>query len=101
MSSHGSKSAPATGAARETRPPSKPPGLERIVKLPVQLSVRIAEKRLELAQVLSLAPGTLLTFAKPCDDLLDLYVNNRRFCRGEAVKAGERYGLRILDTGRS
>ncbi|MBW3543407.1 MAG: FliM/FliN family flagellar motor switch protein [Planctomycetes bacterium] len=101
MSSRGSKAAPAESGTGATRPAARPPGLERIVKLPVQLSVRIAEKRIELAQVLSLAPGALLTFAKPCDDLLDLYVNNRRFCRGEAVKAGERYGLRILDTVRS
>jgi flagellar motor switch protein FliN/FliY len=50
---------------------------------------------MEFKQLLALAPGSLITFSKPCDELLDLYVNNRHYARGEAVKVGEKFGLKI------
>ena len=67
----------------------------RLLNLPVTISVRLAEKRIEMGQLLSITPGALITFNKPCEDLLDLYVNNRPYCRGEAVKIGEKFGLKV------
>ncbi len=37
--------------------------------------------------------------SKSCEALLDLYVNNARYCRGEAVKIGENFGLKINEVG--
>ena len=75
------------------------PKLQRLLGLPVSVSVRLAEKRVELGTLMSLTPGSLITFSKPCEDLLDLYVNNQRYCRGEAVKIGEKFGLKINEVG--
>src|SRR5262245_27611452 len=69
--------------------------LARLRRLPVQVSVRLAETRIPMSQLMNIAPGMLIPFNKSCDDLLDLYVNNARFCRGEAVKIGEKFGLKI------
>jgi flagellar motor switch protein FliN/FliY len=69
--------------------------LQRVMKLPVTIAVRLAEKKIELGQLLALNPGALITFNKPCEDLPDLYINNRIYCRGEAVKIGEKFGLKI------
>tara|TARA_R110002072_G_scaffold302615_1_gene486760 strand:+ start:8212 stop:9087 length:876 start_codon:yes stop_codon:yes gene_type:complete len=69
----------------------------RISKVPVSLIVRIAERKLELEQLRRIAPGTLLMFDKPHDSLLDVYVDNRLYCRGEAVKIGETFGVRISE----
>lgn len=69
------------------------------MKLPVPIVVHLAERKIDLSQLLSLAPGTLLTFEKSCEDLLDLYVNNRIYARGEAVKIGEKFGLKINELG--
>lgn len=69
--------------------------LQRLTRLPVTISVRLAEKKIELGQLLAINPGTLITFNKSCEDLLDLYINNRIYCRGEAVKIGEKFGLKI------
>ncbi len=69
----------------------------RINKVPVSLIVRIAERKLELEQLRGLAPGALLMFDKPYDSLLDVYVDNRLYCRGEAVKIGETFGVRISE----
>ena len=62
-------------------PPSTPARLRRV---PVPVVVRLAEKRVTLAEVRALAPGSLLTFEKGCEEPLDLFVANRRLARGEA-----------------
>lgn len=74
-------------------------GTERLQSVPVTVVVTLAEKRIEVGQLTAISPGALITFAKPCEDLLDLYVNNRAFCRGEAVKIGEKFGLKVTQVG--
>lgn len=71
----------------------------RLRQLPVTVSVRLAEKKIPMSQLLGITPGMLITFNKSCEDLLDLYVNNSRYCRGEAVKIGENFGLKINQVG--
>ncbi len=73
--------------------------LRRLLPIPVQVVVYLAEKPIEMGQLLSLAPGSLITFNKNCEEYLDLYVNNRLYCRGEAVKIGEKFGLKVNDVG--
>lgn len=75
------------------------PVASRLMKLPVPVAVHLAKRKIDMSQLLSMAPGTLLTFEKSCEDLLDLYVNNRIYARGEAVKIGEKFGLKINELG--
>jgi flagellar motor switch protein FliN/FliY len=72
---------------------------EQLLTLPVTVSVRLADKKISLGQLLSMTPGGLITFNKSCEDLLDLYVNNQPFCQGEAIKIGEKFGLKITHVG--
>ena len=67
----------------------------RIMNVPVTVSVRLAERKMPLGQVVALVPGSLVPFNKSCEDLLDLFVNNYRYCQGEAIKIGENFGLKI------
>ena len=69
--------------------------LQRVRKVPVNVIVRIAERKMTLQQLRSITPGTILMFDKPCDSLLDVFVDNRLYCRGEAVKVDETFGIRI------
>lgn len=71
----------------------------RVRNLPVPVIVKLAEKKMELGQLLAIGPGAIITFEKPCEDLLDLYVNNHLYCRGEAVKIGEKFGIKVCETG--
>ncbi|QDU00181.1 FliM/FliN family flagellar motor switch protein [Gimesia aquarii] len=73
--------------------------LNRISKLPVQAIVTLATKKIEMSQLLSICPGSLITFDKACEDPLDLYINNEIYCQGEAVKIGENFGLKIDQVG--
>ena len=87
-------------ATREPEPmidPALARRVARINKVPVNLIVRLAERKLELEQLLRIAPGSLLMFDKPYDSPLDVYIDNRLYCRGEAVKIGETFGIKISE----
>ncbi|HUE13291.1 MAG TPA: FliM/FliN family flagellar motor switch protein [Planctomycetaceae bacterium] len=71
----------------------------RVLNVPVTVSVRLAERKMSLGQIVALAPGGLITFSKSCEDLLDLFVNNHRYCQGEAIKIGENFGLKVAKVG--
>lgn len=83
-------------------PPAQPTAIERLNRirnLPVPIIVKLAEKRIEMGQLLAIGPGAIITFEKSCEDLLDLHVNNQLYCRGEAVKIGEKFGIKICEVG--
>jgi flagellar motor switch protein FliN/FliY len=73
-----------------------PPYVRSLLRIRVPVTVTLASKRMPLQRVLELAPGTIIHFDKSCDDLLDLEVGSHRTARGEAVKVGERFGIRIV-----
>jgi flagellar motor switch protein FliN/FliY len=78
---------------------------ERIARLPaytrsllrieVPVVVTLASTEQAVKRILELGPGTLLHFKKPCDEPLTLSVGNCNVAVGEAVKVGEKLGLRI------
>lgn len=86
-------------SAHDDRLASLPPEAGRLLKLPVTVVVQLAEKKIEMRQLLSMSVGTLIMFDKDCEAPLDLYVNNRLYCQGEAVKIGEKFGLKIDRVG--
>lgn len=63
------------------------------IELPVM--VTLAQKRQPLARILELVPGSIIQFDKSCEDPLCLEVAGRPLALGEAVKVGEKFGLRI------
>jgi flagellar motor switch protein FliN len=95
--------APAAAAPHKSpeNPVSKPhsPKVERLLPVSVPVIVTLAERKIELGQLLSLGLGAIVTFDKSCEELLDLYVNNQLLCRGEAVKIGEKFGIKIAQVG--
>lgn len=73
--------------------------VERVRNVPVPIIVKLAEKKVEMGQILAIGTGAIITFEKSCEDLLDLYVNNHLYCRGEAVKIGEKFGIKVCEVG--
>jgi len=63
------------------------------IRVPVQ--VTLAETRRPLSEVLQFAPGVIIQFNKSCDEPLELQINCRTVAVGEAVKVGDKFGLRI------
>ena len=82
----------------DTAPVSQPE-IQRILRLEVPVIVKLAQRKLNMAEVLRLGVGAIIEFAKSSDEPLDLLINNKPIGVGEAVKVGENFGLRITQIG--
>ena len=83
------------GGARGSVLRDLPPYSRSLLKIRVPLSVTLAEKKQPLGQILEIGPGSILQFEKSCEEMLDLNVSNLAIARGEAVKVGDKFGLRV------
>lgn len=86
-----------SGDERVANPEDLPPAVRALLKVAVPVSVTLAEKKMPLGQILDLGPGMIVQFEKSCDDLIDLNVNWHKIGRGEAMKVGEEFGLKITE----
>ena len=68
-----------------------------VMDVPVEVTVEIGRKKMRIADVLKIGPGTVLELDKASGESLDILVNNRLLARGEAVVVGERYGVRLTE----
>jgi flagellar motor switch protein FliN/FliY len=66
-----------------------------LLRIQVPVIVTLAATRKPVSNVLTMAPGTILQFSKPCDGPLTLSVGGCEVAVGETVKVGEKFGLRI------
>lgn len=90
--------AAAPTAAAPTGSPVERQHRDRVLDVPVGLSVQIASKKFDVSQLRKITPGMLITFNKSCESLLDVFVADKLKFRGEAVKVGERFGIKINET---
>lgn len=103
----------ASGPAQGSAPPSNGGGAERpaidlskispelrkLLNLQVPIIVHLADRRMPMSDVLELTPGSIIEFSRSSDAELDLVVGNRHVGKGQAVKIGENFGLRISFIG--
>ncbi len=73
--------------------------LERILHLKVPVIVKLAERKLNINEVMRLGTGAIIEFFKSSDEPLELMINNKVIGLGEAVKVGENFGLRLTQIG--
>jgi len=65
------------------------------IELPVV--VRMGRTEMPLAEVLKLAPGSLIELDKNADDPIDLIINEKRVAKGEVVIVDGNFALRITE----
>lgn len=88
--------ADASGPVREVKSPEDLPTYARsLLHIKVPVMVTLADKRQSLSRILELGPGAIIQFDKSCEDPLCLEVGGQPVAQGEAVKVGEKFGLRI------
>jgi flagellar motor switch protein FliN/FliY len=73
--------------------------LQRILHLQVPVIVKLAERKLQLSEVMRLGVGAIIEFIKSSDEPLELLINNKVIGIGEAVKVGENFGIRLKQIG--
>ncbi len=66
-----------------------------LLRIQVPVVVTLAMTRQPVSRVIDLAPGTILHFSKACDEPLEVSVGGCEVAVGEAVKVGDKFGLRV------
>jgi flagellar motor switch/type III secretory pathway protein FliN len=93
-----SVTAPVAPAPRPASPRSLealPSYARSLLKIKVPVIVTLARKKQPISKIVEIGPGTILQFNKACDQMLELEVNGREIGAGEAVKVGDKFGIRI------
>jgi len=81
---------------KPSRPNTELPDYTRsLLHIQVPISVTLATKRQPIGQIMDLGAGSIIHFDKSCEEMLDLYVGDHPVAKGEAIKVGEKFGLRI------
>jgi flagellar motor switch protein FliN/FliY len=71
------------------------PFQSHVLETPTTVRVTLAAKRLRVSQILQLVQGAMIQFDKACDEPLSLEVSGRKIATGEAVKVGDKFGLKL------
>ena len=72
------------------------PGFTRsLLKVKLPVAAVLAQSRLPIKMILELGVGSVVQFDKSCDSLLELQVGDVTVGTGEAVKIGDKFGLRV------
>jgi flagellar motor switch/type III secretory pathway protein FliN len=66
-----------------------------LLRIRVPVIVTLAETRQTVGKVLEICPGSIIQFNKSCEESLALEVGSCKVAAGEAVKVGDKFGLRI------
>jgi flagellar motor switch protein FliN len=86
-----------TENAPATRTPKTAVDLEQILDVPVNVSAVLGKVRMEVSQLLKMAPGQLLELDRKVGEAIDIYVNNRLVARGEVIVVNEKLGVTMTE----
>ncbi|MGO0308884.1 FliM/FliN family flagellar motor switch protein [Endozoicomonas acroporae] len=65
--------------------------------LEVTMTLNVGSKRMAITDILNLHTGSVVCLNRREHDPLDVMINGVLFARGEVVRTGDYYGLRILE----
>jgi len=71
--------------------------LEFLYNVPLQVSVEVGRARILIKDLLQMGEGYVVELDKQAGEPLDLYINSRLIARGEAVKVGDKFGIRLTE----
>jgi flagellar motor switch protein FliN len=88
--------APAKPASRRSVTIGSLPEYPRsLLRIQLPVVVTLADKQQPLGRIMELGPGAIIQFDKSCEEMLALEVGGQTVATGEAVKVGDKFGLRI------
>lgn len=71
--------------------------LQRMLDVPLSLTVELGSTEMPLSEVLRLEGGSVITLDRMPGEPIDLLINGRVFARGEVVVVNETFGFRITE----
>jgi flagellar motor switch protein FliN len=79
------------------RGPKSATDLEQVLDVPVNVSAVLGRTRMEIGQLLKIAPGQVLELDRKIGEAIDIFVNNRLVARGEVVLVEEKLGVTMTE----
>ena len=71
--------------------------IERILDIPLQLSVEFGRTRMLINDLLQLGQGSVIELSKLVGEPLEIFANERLVAKGEVVVVDEKFGVRITE----
>lgn len=85
-------------AAEAADAPSGDRTIDKLAGLSTNVDLVLAERSMELEQLLKLSVGHVVEFWKPCDHPAELYIQNTPVASGEVVLCqNQHFGIRVLN----
>lgn len=84
----------AAGGATEMTPDQN---FDLLSGVAIRVSVEVGSASVRLADLLSLAEGSVVELDRAANDLLDIFANGTLIAKGEIVDVDGRYGIRIVE----
>ena len=70
---------------------------ERVVDVPLSVTLRFGQRAMRLRDVLELSTGSLVELDREVEEPVDLVLGDRVIARGEVVIVDGNYGLRVQE----
>ena len=71
--------------------------IDMILDIEVPVTVELGRAKMQIEDVLALAPGALIELNKLSGEPVDILVHNKIVAHGEVVVVDENFGVRITD----
>lgn len=71
--------------------------LDRLLDVPVTLSIEVGRSRLSIREVLALHEGAVVTLDRHAGEPLGVFVNGALVARGEVVIVNDTFGIRLTE----
>jgi flagellar motor switch protein FliN len=71
--------------------------IQRVLDIPVQLSVELGRKKVPIKHVLQLGQGSIVELDTLAGEPMDVLVNGYLVAQGEVVVVNNRFGIRLTD----
>ncbi len=83
----------------ESREPRRPEDfdLDLLLDIPLEIKVELGRTKIQLQELLDLAPGSAVKLLKLEGEPVDILANETLIARGEVVVQNEKYGIRVTE----
>lgn len=85
-----------TWNAKPATPPT-PSDLEAVYDVPVKVQAVLGRSRMDIGELLRLAPGVVVELDRRVGEPVDIFVNNRLIARGEVVLIDNTLGITLTE----
>lgn len=86
-----------SGLARLGNPEAEPATMDRVIDVPLTVTLRFGQRQMTLRELLDLNTGSLVELDQQVEEPVHLMLGERVIARGEVVIVDGNYGMRVLE----